>query len=682
MRYSLLTGKGFSYSGASVVARPSGPHVIGGKGVESPNTDRKVLLFEGDASIALVVERELRRSNRTLTLRTVGSPDEFLNELLGFDPTVVLLDARPPGLDPMAALSIVRERAPSAVFVVLTDVAGESVALECLKAGASEYVTTEHLVRLNSAIEAALEKRRTQEETQRAERGLRESEQKHRLVLESIDEIVYRVSTAQEYPFRGLVEFVSGRVRDIIGYTPDEFMTDPNLWINLVHPDDIPVLTESTMRIVQSRKPGLREYRLRHKESGEYRWVEDRVIPEVGEDGRLTGLLGVARDITDRRRLEDQLRQSQKMEAIGVLAGGVAHDFNNLISVILGYSELGLARLPPDQPARACLQNVIAAGSRAAELTRKLLAFSRQQVLQTRPFHINDRLDSFAMMLTRILGEDIEVTITKTPGSTLVNADESQIDQVLSNLCTNARQAMPRGGRLTMTTSRVVLDEAGLTVYPWVRPGEFVEVTIADSGIGMNEQVRARVFEPFFTTKEVGTGLGLAMAYGIVQQHGGFISVQSRLEQGTTFHVYLPFATHVTRVDRANPPGPIRGGTETLMLVEDDLQVRELACSILANLGYTVIAAEDGVQAVRLFEDRKGQIELVVMDVVMPKLGGYEAYQMLRSMNPAVKVLFTSGYAAQSVHVNFVLKEGLNLLQKPYRPADLAIRVREAIDAR
>ena len=412
-------------------------------------------------------------------------------------------------------------------------------------------------------------------------------------------------------------------------------------------------------------------------------WNELSISPVHDAAGTLTHFVGVQSDVTARRNLEEQFRQAQKLEAVGQLAGGIAHDFNNLLTVINGYSELLLLDLKPGNPARELVDEIHKAGERSAGLTRQLLAFSRQQVLALQILDLNAVVTDTEKMLRRLIGEDIRVAAALTPDLGWVRADPGQIEQVLMNLAVNARDAMPRGGRLTIETRNIDLDEAYMHTHADATIGPHILLSVADSGTGMPPDVAARIFEPFFTTKGVckGTGLGLATVYGIVKQSGGHVAVYSEVGVGTTFKVYLP------RVEE--PPAPTKGkswlqppphGTETVLVVEDEEGVRVLNRLILTGCGYTVLEAADGEEALRVLAGHTGPIHLLISDVVMPGVGGRVVAERVRQTHPDVRVLFVSGYTDDAVIRHGILQEGVNFLQKPFSAAALAIKVRQVLD--
>jgi PAS domain S-box-containing protein len=402
-------------------------------------------------------------------------------------------------------------------------------------------------------------------------------------------------------------------------------------------------------------------------------------------DGTIVGVLSMARDITERKNMEKQLVHAQKMEAIGRLASGVAHDFNNLLTVIIGYSELMLKHINPDDPHYANIEEICKAGNRAAALTRQLLAFSRKQVLEPKVFDLNSCVDNMDKMLRRLIGEDIELIIKPAPNIGRVKADPGQIEQVIMNLVVNARDAMPSGGKITVETANVVLDQEYASTRADVTPGDYVMIAVSDTGTGMTEEVKAHIFEPFFTTKELGkgTGLGLSTSFGIVKQHGGHIAVYSELGEGTTFKVYLPQVKEAAETLAARPEGEIGlpRGTETILIVEDEPGLRKFTAIVLRELGYNVLDAANGEDALRLAEEYAGQkIDLMFTDIIMPRIGAKELAEKLRKMHPETKLLFTSGYTETSVVGRGVMERGIVFLQKPFTAESLARKIREVLD--
>ena len=406
--------------------------------------------------------------------------------------------------------------------------------------------------------------------------------------------------------------------------------------------------------------------------------------PIMDDDGRFAGILCLAADVTEQKSLEAQLRQAQKMDAVGRLAGGVAHDFNNLLTVINGYSALLLERLPPGDLSRDLLEEIHKAGERSAGLTRQLLAFSRQQVLAPKSLDLNAVVADTERLLRRVIGEDVRLATALAPGLGTVRADPGQLEQVLMNLAVNARDAMPTGGRLTIETRNVDLDDAYARTHPDARPGPHVLLAVSDTGCGMTDQVMARIFEPFFTTKGPGkgTGLGLATVYGIVKQSGGHVGVYSEVGQGTTFKVYLPRVESAATAQDGRPRQQTpRWGAETVLVVEDEDGVRALTRRVLTGCGYTVLEAADGDEAVWVAAGHPGPIHLLITDVVMPGDGGQAVAERVREHHPEARVLYVSGYTDDAVVRHGILHEHANFLQKPFSPVLLSHKVRDVLDS-
>jgi len=451
---------------------------------------------------------------------------------------------------------------------------------------------------------------------------------------------------------------------------------------DIVHPDDRSRYLEMH-RAASAGTPRRWEFRIIALD-GRERWVDSHIVPfdtaiNGGESQRV--VLGVTSDITERKQLEQQLQGAQHMEAVGRLAGGVAHDFNNLLTAISGFTELVLLTLDETDSRRADLREVQKAAERAEVLTRQLLAFSRRQVLLPKVLNLNTLVGEIEKLLFRTIGEDIELVLALDPKLQHVRADRNQLEQVLINLAVNARDAMPAGGQLRFATETVDVDQASMQWLARMPPGRYVRLTVSDTGIGMSDEVRLHVFEPFFTTKDIdkGTGLGLATVYGIVKQSGGFIWVSSEIGRGTAFEIYLP-AVHdpAEPLVRAELSPPLPGGSETLLLAEDDTAVRRLACTSLRQYGYTVLEARDGADALQIARsDRQRDIHLLVTDVVMPGLSGRELAMQLVTERPEMRVLYTSGYAEP---MEQGLERNVPLLAKPFLPQDLIQQVRKILD--
>jgi signal transduction histidine kinase/ActR/RegA family two-component response regulator len=400
------------------------------------------------------------------------------------------------------------------------------------------------------------------------------------------------------------------------------------------------------------------------------------------EYGGVAAQLVVLMDVTQRRLLEDQLRQAQKMEAVGMLAGGVAHDFNNLLTIITGYSQLILNNLAPEDPNRQSAEQIMKAGERAATLTRQLLAFSRRQVLQPKVLDVNRLIGTLTAMLRRLIGEDIDLQLELRVGLGQVNADPGQIEQVLMNLVVNARDAMPRGGTLTIETANVDLDENYTRTHVTLKPGPYVMIAVSDTGTGMDENTKAHAFEPFFTTKAQGrgTGLGLSTVFGIVRQSGGGVDIYSALGKGTSAKVYLPRIDQPEIMETPEQRAQVTKGNETILIAEDDEMVRSLVKETLIRQGYEVLDAAGPVEAQKIADSHRGLIHLLITDVVMPKINGRDLAARLARRRPQMKVLYMSGYTDGAVVNNGILRKEVAFLQKPFTPAALADKVREVLE--
>ena len=411
---------------------------------------------------------------------------------------------------------------------------------------------------------------------------------------------------------------------------------------------------------------------------------EDTISPVRDPSGKIVNFVAGKRDITAEVVLRNQVQTAQRMESVGTLAGGIAHDFNNALTGVLGFGEMLRHRLADNPAALADIDQILRSAGRASALTRQLLTFARRQVIEPVNLSMSKVVLDLSKLLRKVIGEHIEIKTSLREDQPAVFADSGQMEQVLMNLCINARDAMPSGGRLLIRTDVTTVDREYVKAHPYVNEGRYVLLTVSDTGIGMNEKTVERIFEPFFSTKdpEKGTGLGLAVVYGIVKQHNGYIHVASEVGKGTTFEIRLPAVDAKADPRATAKEEQVRGGNETVLLAEDDDPVRMLAERILREFGYRVLAARNGEEAVGVFKENAGGINLAILDVMMPIRGGKEAFEEMRSVSPALKVIYTSGYAADAIHESFVLHAGVPFLQKPFGPADLARKVREVLDSR
>lgn len=390
----------------------------------------------------------------------------------------------------------------------------------------------------------------------------------------------------------------------------------------------------------------------------------------------------VSRDVSEKKSLHAQLLQAQKLEAIGTLTGGIAHDFNNILTAIIGYGNLLSLKMKEDDALRSYVEQVLSAAGRAANLTQSLLAFSRKQIIDPRPVDLNEVIRSVEKLLSRLIGEDIDFIMRLSSGNLTVLADRGQIEQALINLVTNARDAMPEGGTLVMSTEPAMLTDGFAKAHGFGKPGMYALITVTDTGTGIDRNSIERIFEPFYTTKETGkgTGLGLSIVHGIVKQHDGYITVYSEPGEGTTFKVYLPFTGSEDEEAKSSEAIPLRGGAETILVTEDDALVRTFTKNILEEFGYSVIEASDGEESVSIFSGNREKIDLVILDVIMPKKNGKEVHEELKKIDPDVKVLFMSGYSEDIIHRKGILEKGTHFVSKPVSPHELLNKVRELLD--
>ncbi|MBY0523758.1 MAG: MEDS domain-containing protein [Gemmataceae bacterium] len=505
-----------------------------------------------------------------------------------------------------------------------------------------------------------------------AEESAHLSAARYRSLIENLSQGVYLKDTALRFVVanRPFCAVLGCEESTIVGKT--DFDVYPGAVADLYHADDLRVLREGQRFEVERQQLG----------DGQPRTVRIVRTPVHDERGQVIGVLGICWDVTQQQGLEAQLRQAQKMEAVGLLAGGVAHDFNNLLSVILGNIALALGGVGEDHPNRELLLAAERAGVQAAELTNQLLGFSRQTLLRPVPAHLDGCMEETLRILRRTIDPRISLDVRAAPQLWMVEADPTQMNQVLMNLCLNARDAMPEGGRLLLELDNVLIDDEYARHHVEARPGEFVRLRISDSGHGIPPEIRGRIFEPFFTTKAAGkgTGLGLAMVFGIIKQHQGWIDCVSEVGHGTRFEIFLP--RHGIGI--AGPtPQPIRqapsGGTETILLADDEPMIRKLGRTILERYGYAVLLAEDGLEAVQMYQQQMDQIDLVILDLTMPRMSGHDALHQLCQMDPSVRVLFASGYSAEQM-TNEHPDQVLGFLSKPYRPETLARAVRDVLD--
>jgi PAS domain S-box-containing protein len=526
-------------------------------------------------------------------------------------------------------------------------------------------------------------------EWDRTQADLSAAENRYRTLVERLPAITY----IAELGASGRWHYVSPQIQSMLGFSATEWLSDSTNWINRIHPEDRETVLAVEEHFQKNRDLFQAEYRLFARD-GRVLWFRDEAVTLPTDLDQPFLMQGVMYDITERKRLEDQLRHSQKMEAVGLLAGGVAHDFNNLLMLIQSHNERLLATLSPDAAARKESSGIEHAVTRAAGLTGRLLAFSRKQILQPRIMDLNEVLHEVAKMLDRLIGKSIALKIAPAPKLWPLKADPGQMEQLIMNLAVNARDAMPDGGQLLIETRNAEISPAHPQCGEGVRPGRYVSLIIRDTGIGMDLETQSHMFDPFFTTKEPGkgTGLGLAIVYGVVKQAGGWTHVESKPGQGTTFEIYLPRAEENQHDNKNEPkllseaagrqvdPTTAARGTETILLVEDEIGIREVAFDFLNARGYKVLTAMDGNEALRIAEGHEDLIHLLVTDMAMPNVGGKELAQRLRQVRPQIKVLFMSGYPDHPALASEDDGVLTTVLQKPFLLNTLAQKIRSLLD--
>jgi PAS domain S-box-containing protein len=506
----------------------------------------------------------------------------------------------------------------------------------------------------------------------RAETVLRESEERFRQLAENISEFFWMTDPAKESFL-----YVSPAYERIWGRSCKSLLEEPGSFFDAIHPDDRPRVLNTLQ--AESGVPYEVEYRIVRPDRS-IRWIRDRSFPVRDDAGQMIRIAGMAEDVTEKRQREMQLRQSQKMQAIGRLAGGVAHDFNNLLSVIFGHSALLAASFPSQERLRDSVAEINRAAERAAALTQQLLAFGRRQVVDPKVLDLGSVLAESRKALQQLLGEEVRLTMVLSPGVSRVNIDPGQINQVLMNLALNARDAMPQGGELTVETSRIDFEADSATLHPERQPGPYVLLTFTDTGCGMTPEVQAHIFEPFFSTKEDRTGLGLSVVDGIVKQNGGHITVVSRPGLDTTFSIYLPAAEESVDGSSQNTLSKPVPGNETILLVEDEDAVREVTALLLESLGYQVLQVSSAEEALNLVQRNRAKIDLLLTDMIMPGMSGRELAEAFRIHDPGVKVLFQSGHTDDVMVRHSILKAEVAFLQKPFSLDSLARKIRELFD--
>ena len=610
------------------------------------------------------------------------SPTSFKTRVLNEGGKLILRDDPSTGSEELVPFGNTTRPAASLVFVPIrngTNIFG-IFSIQSYTPNAYGQEDVEVLQSLANHCGGALERIAAQESQAQLMAALDSQRKRLGELLDNVPGVIWEMWLE---PASQKVDFANKYIETLLGYSLEERRNTPEFWKSVIHPDDREQVVRNGAELISTGGQSTEKFRWIAKD-GRVIWVETQVKVVHDTGGKPIGLRGVTIDISERIQLEAQLRQSQKMESVGQLAGGIAHDFNNILTVIQGHGSLLRCskNLTPLQG--ESLEQITLAGERATDLTRQLLTFSRRQVMQTRPVDLNEVVSQFTKLMGRVVGEDVSIRVNYSPSAPLVYADPGMMEQLLMNLAVNSRDAMPKGGTLTIQTSTVVIDHAHKQQNADAVLGEAVCLTVRDTGCGIPPENLSKIYEPFFTTKGVGkgSGLGLATVYGIVKQHSGWITVQSEVGKGTVFQVFFP-SSKEKQIPREIqvPESALRGGTETILVVEDEEPLRNLVNQILRKFGYTVLQADSGISALKLYKQNRDSIHLLLTDMVMPDgMTGRELAEIVQFDNPEIKVIFTSGYNVEIVGKDFSLHDGLNFVQKPYHPKKLAKAVRDCLD--
>ena len=638
----------------------------------------RILHLEDSPQDCALVQEAVRAAGLDATFTPAVNEVEFAQALRSRTYDVILTDNSLPGFEGPAALVLAREVQPDTPLIFVSGTLGEERAIEILKEGATDCILKNHLAQLGPAIRRAVRASRDRAGRRQAEQALRQSEERFREMAENIRDVFWSTSVDGRE-----IHYVSPAYAQIWGRSIAELHVRPESWLEAVWPDDKQELVRRRDLLGQGLPYSL-EYRILQPD-GSCRWIEERGYPVRNAHGEVERRVGVAHDVTERKHLEGQLQQAQKMESIGQLAGGIAHDFSNMLTVINGYSNLLLDNQVLSAPVVESLKHIFVAGGRAANLTRQLLIFSRKSHPHSQSLDLNEVVDTVSAMLRRMIGENISLEVDLARPLPRIMADAGMLEQIMMNLAVNARDAMPKGGSLVLSTGSREFSAAECAGNPEAKPGAYVVLGVRDTGCGIPPEILPRIFEPFFTTKEEGkgTGLGLATVFGIARQHQGWVEVESEVGMGTLFQVCLPVAT-AAQTARATAPVEsflLVGGKETVLLVEDEEAVRAFARTVLEMHGYKVLEAGTAVDALEAWKWHHERITLLLTDLVMPdEMTGLELAQRLQAEKPGLKVLFSSGYNPGQVEQILDSKNSYCFLQKPYLPKTLARVVREVLD--
>jgi len=629
----------------------------------------------------MLLELALRRGGYDVKTVRIETPENLRRELAARcrdeDGTahpwdIVIADYSMPRFDGFEALRILRETDDETPFILVSGTVAEEIAVAAMRAGAQDYLMKDNLTRLVPVVEREMREAQARRDRWHTQEALRESEERFRALVESSSEHIYMLDLNGNVLASNDKGCLAENLQDSRSLVGDH--------LSEVFPPEIAEFYETKLSAVIASKRGA-SFEIEVPTPGGMHHLFETLYPICRHD-EVWAVGCISYDITKYKLLESKFRQAQKMEAIGTLSGGIAHDFNNLLLPILGYTEMALQKLEPQNPVFEDLNIVLESAHRAATLARQLLTFSHKQTLKLEILQLNHAIGDLAKMLRRIIGEDIELTVDLSADLGKVEADEGHLQQVLMNLAVNARDAMPDGGVLSIKTANITIDERYARLNVDVDPGDYVMLEVRDNGCGMDIDTKNRLFEPFFTTKGQGkgTGLGLPTVYGIIKQHDGFIQVDSRQREGTRFRIYLPLAEGEITEDPV-PPRPTLelAGGKTILVVEDNEGVRNLTCAMLATIGCAVLSAASPREALALAKRHEGSISLLLTDVIMPEMNGQKLYRRLAQERPALKVLFMTGYADDTLLQTGIEEPATRVLQKPFTIKQLSGKVKAAL---
>ncbi len=635
----------------------------------------RILQIEDSESDADLILRLLMQAGFEVFSHRVEDAEGLRHALEDPSWDVIIADYHLPGFDAPGALRILQECGQDIPCIVVSGMMGEETAVEMMKSGAHDYLTKNNLTRLAPAVERELAEAAARRESRQAQEELRGSEERLALAVEAT-----QIGTFDFYPQTGKLIW-SKFARQHYGLSPEAEVTY-DTFLRALHPSDRERATRTLQHALRYENGGdyADDFRAVGIEDGQERWLSSRGRVFFGEGNQPVRFVGVILNVTERKRLEQQLLQAQKLESVGRLAGSIAHDFNNLLTIINGYAHLVLAEMGPQDNLRDPMEELSKAAMQAAALTRQLVSFSRRQVAEPRTIVVNEFVKDYENMLRRLLGENIELVLTLDPHAGAFRADPGQMGQVLMNLAVNAKDAMPEGGKLVIETSSMVVDEQFARSHLYVSPGHYVVLAVTDTGTGMSAEVKSHLFEPFYTTKEQGkgTGLGLSTVYGIVvNQSSGSIWVSSEPGQGTTLKLFFPSFGLEAAADSPGSIERISSRGETILLAEDEAGVRKYTREILQRYGYIILEATNGLEALSVARSHPGPIHLLLTDIIMPNMGGVELAGKFTAEFPRIPVLFMSGYTDQIMRNWNALGA---YIQKPFTLSDLLTQVRELLD--